>query len=354
MCPFYRHILPPRLAQKIRNVFLAAEGLSSGQDANHVCCTPAYDVQDGQGPTFSDQPLFQLKYPAYNTDRNMQAILSENGIRSVWVLPYAHKGNGMARELNDDIVAICKNETFDSRIIDAVPAFTIHPDDDTEGVRKTTIDALRKGCKAAKLHCSVGRYGILHPSLDPFWKIANQIKLPVIVHVGNHISGHTAVEELKDVDELMHKYSQVVFIIAHSGAPGTSEAIKLAMRYPNVYLDTTPVVSHTIAYPPKSHPQYADIIQLATEGRIMFGSDFPNVAVSIEKQIRYVFDIFATSKGWESRKRELDQDNVVKWWHERQFALEAGRAVVEVLGDAALRILAQIDLSSLSLSDAHL
>ncbi|PWN38569.1 uncharacterized protein FA14DRAFT_153890 [Meira miltonrushii] len=354
----HTHILPTRLAQKIRGVFLAAEGLSVGQDANHICCTPAYNKADeDQGPSFTDQPLFELKYPAYNKDGNMQKILSENGIRSIWVLPYAHKGDGMAHQLNGDIVVTCTKGTFETAFIDAIPALTVHPDDEKEGVRLTTLEALKAGCKAAKLHCSVGHYGILHPSLEPFWEIANQIRLPVIVHVGNHISGHTAVSELDDVDKLMQRYKHVIFVIAHSGAPGTSEAIKLATQYSNVYLDTTPVVSHTIAYPPKSHSQYPDLIRLAKEGKVLFGTDFPNVAVSIEEQIKYIFDTFATDESWKQKRKELEAKETaegLKWWQYKEYAQQAGKAVVEVLGDAALRIFEQTDQGSLSQFTSHL
>lgn len=351
----FSHILPPKLAQKIRGVFLAAEGLSVGQDVNHICCTPAYDTI--QSPTFTDQPLFELKYPAYNKDRNMQEILSGNGIRSVWVLPYAHKGEGMARQLNNDIVTTCTRGTFDPAYIHAVPALTIHPDDEIEGVRTTIIEALRAGCRAAKLHCSVGRYDILNHSLEPFWEIADKVRLPVIVHVGNHISGHTAVSELDDVHALMRKYKSVIFVIAHSGAPGTSEAIKLALQYPNVYLDTTPVVSHTIAYPPKSHSQYSDLIRLAEKGKVLFGTDFPNVAVSIEDQIKYIFDTFATEPNWKDIRRILEMrehDEGLKWWQYKQYAIQAGRAVVEILGDAATRIIDQVNYDNLAHSNSHL
>lgn len=287
----------------------------------------------------------------------MQKILSGNGIRSIWVLPYAHKGEGMARQLNGDIVTTCTKGSFDPAFIDAVPALTVHPDDQREGVRATTLEALKAGCKAAKLHCSVGHYGILHSSLEPFWEIADQFRLPVIVHVGNHISGHTAVSELDDVDKLVQRYKRVIFVIAHSGAPGTSEAIKLATKYSNIYLDTTPVVSHTIAYPPKSHSQYPDLIRLAEEGRVLFGSDFPNVAVSIEEQIKYIFDTFATAESWKEKRREFEAkelDEGLKWWQYKEFAQQAGKAVVEVLGDAALRILEQASQSNLSRSTSHL
>ncbi|MCO5566251.1 hypothetical protein L7F22_019927 [Adiantum nelumboides] len=263
----------------------------------------------------------------------------------------------MARQLNGDIINACTKGTFDSAFIDAVPALTVHPEDGKEAVRKTTLEALQNGCKAAKLHCSVGNYGILHPSLEPFWEIADQVRLPVIVHVGNHISGHTAVSELDDVDKLMQRFKSVIFVIAHSGAPGTSEAIKLATKYPNVYLDTTPVVSHTISYPPKLHSQYKDLIRLAEKGRILFGSDFPNVAVSIEKQIKHIFDTFATEESWKDRRKELEireRNEGMKWWQRKEFAQEAGKAVVEILGDAAFRILSQRHQTNFSQLDSHL
>ena len=124
----------------------------------------------------------------------------------------------------------------------AVVAFTVHPNDGKKGVQETTLQAIVKhGARAAKLHCSVGKYSILHENLTPFWQLANQVLFPVIVHFGTSISGNTATEELRQVENLLETYPNVRLVIAHSGHPAVQWAIRLAIKFDNVYLDTTPV-----------------------------------------------------------------------------------------------------------------
>lgn len=357
-----RHILPPKLATKIRKVFEAAEGIQGKAAAeDQVCCTPMYGEQDEEADEakggFGAHKPFKLAYHPHDTDQ-LSSVLAESGLRTIWVLPYAHKGDGMAQQLNEDVARICQAGFDPTSPLQAVPALTVHPADGDDGVRATTIHALVSvGCRAAKLHCSVGRYGVLHPNLDPFWQIADLVRLPVVVHFGQHISGHTAVAELDDVELLVLRYKHVPLVIAHSAAPSTQKAIRLASCHANVYLDTTPVgeydaallavqplliwcsplpVTHCVAFPPRTHPQHAVLLSLANQGRVLFGSDFPNVAVKLEEQIQHVFRTFAKPQWSAPSDRQ-------EWWKERAHAQEAGQAVTEVLGDAAQRLLRAVD-----------
>lgn len=299
-----------------------------------------------------------------------------NGVGSIWILPYAHKGS-IAEKLNSSIVEICstlENSTLRNKkgeMKQAIAAFTVHPQDGLEGVKQATLKALVQGdARAAKLHCSVGRYSVLDDTLTPFWQLAEVVKFPVIVHAGSHASGNTASDELNNVEQLLSKYHNIQLIIAHSGHPAILKSIKLALKYDNVYLDTTPVgelsflpppspfffslsislfsllnesplsplqVTRTPQYPPRSHPLYTDLINLAKQGRILFGTDMPNVAVPLAKQIQIVFQTFA-NKDW-------IRPTSNKWWTKRQEAQRAGSAVEEVLFGAARKLLSQVDIS---------
>lgn len=327
----HTHILPPRLALKIRRMFEAAEnGLQPGPVENSgSCCTPAYDLAD-KPPSFDHHGPFELHYPAHYT-AEVDEIHKSCRIRSIWVLPYAHKGDGMAKQLNHDVSKICQ-ESLDK--MHAVAALTVHPEDGSAGVEHTTRDAiLRLGCRAAKLHCSVGRYNVLESALDPFWSIADATRLPVIVHVGGHVSGHTGEDELDAIEELLKRFHNVPLVIAHSAAPATQRAIELALNYSNVYLDTTPIVTHCVAYPPSSHHLHEPMQDLARSGRILFGSDFPNVVVTLDDQIKHVYKTFADPT-W-------TQPSTANWWLDRREAQRAGNGVTSVLGIAAARLQAK-------------
>lgn len=90
-------------------------------------------------------------------------------------------------------------------------------------------------------------------------------------------------------------------------------------------------------YPPRSHPLHADLIDLAKRGKILFGSDMPNVAVSLPDQIQAVFDTFA-EVGWTRPSQD-------KWWTQRKEAQRAGKAVEQVLFGAAQRLVEQVDVT---------
>lgn len=255
----FRHILPPRLALKIRAFFQAQIRQATATDGPAVedqsaCCTgplvPFRDQEEWSEDDFPNHGPFELQYHPHD-GHELSREQRRNGVDVVWVLPYAHK-SAIAPTLNAAIVDICTNLTrgSDGLLGDAVAAFTVHPDDGPQVVRETTIEALvGGGARAAKLHCSVGRYSILHDNLTPFWTIANQVHLPVVVHFGVHTSGNTASEDLADTTQLLSTYPHVRLIIAHSGEPAVQRAIKLAMRFDNVYLDTTPVGALPVASP---------------------------------------------------------------------------------------------------------
>ena len=62
---------------------------------------------------------------------------------------------------------------------------------------------------------------------------------------------------------------------AHAGHPATDSALLLTALHPNLHLDTTPVLSTPIHFPPSTSQSH--LLSLVLEGRILFGSDTPTV-----------------------------------------------------------------------------
>lgn len=123
-----------------------------------------------------------------------------------------------------------------------------------------------------------------------FWKLAEALKLPVVIHAGASEKGTTAFNDLHEIGTLCSLYPKSVIILAHSGHPNTAKAFELTLDHHNLYLDTTPVISSFPSYPPspdfftldspfKSQSIHQHIISLALRGRILFGSDTPTTAI---------------------------------------------------------------------------
>ena len=85
-------------------------------------------------------------------------------------------------------------------------------------------------------------------------------------------------------------------------------------------------------------------MQMATTGRVLFGSDMPNVAMPLADQIQAVYHTFSDAH-WFAPTTE-------SWWTSRDEARRAGKAVEQVLCGAATTLLAGVDVSALAAEQA--
>lgn len=229
----HTHLLPERLAQAIRAFF------------------------DRHMPP-------GLAYPADN--RTVLDRHHADGIEAVWTLPYAHKP-GMADGLNAQVLALAR--ALADHPVEVVAGCTAHVgDDDPGGILARAVDA---GARVAKLHCSVGDFDADDERLDPVWALAARRSLPVVVHLGHAVSGHTEHDELEPVAVVARRHPECPIIIAHAGHRAHRRALELLEQHPNLHADLTPVVVDPV---PVEADQALDHHQ-----RLLFGSDAPNTAI---------------------------------------------------------------------------
>jgi predicted TIM-barrel fold metal-dependent hydrolase len=264
----HTHLLPGRLAQKVRT-FLE----------RHL-----------PGP---------LVYPL-----DHEAVLEQlhaEGVQEVWSFPYAHRA-GAARTMNEASAETMRR--FAGGSVSVTAGATVHPgDDDPAGIVAEALDTF--GLKLLKLHCSVGNFRLDDPRLTVVWELATSRRLPVIVHLGKAISGHTAADDIAELTWVLDRYPEMRIILAHSGHNAGSVVWSLLERYPNLYLDLTPVVNEPVPLPPSNPGRLA--------GRLLFGSDAPNTAIPVGRQLERL----------------------------RRLALDPA-AEAEILGGTARRLLAQM------------
>lgn len=352
----HTHILPARLASKIRAFFLASiasidastpvdGGHSPGSPGPVGCCSAA--PFDGTYDSADDFPIhgrFSIRY--HESDPLLLATeLRRSGIKGNWVLPYAHKG-GMASQLNADILSICAQLQHGGGLTAVVPGFTVHPADGVEGVASTAREAIKAGARVCKLHCSVGAYTVLDPALVPLWTLASKVRFPTVVHAGGHLSGNTARTELGDIEQLAKTYPEARIVLAHSASPAVKAALELARRYENVYLDTTPVVTRLVGYPrpggaggSEEQEAYDRLLSLAKQGRILLGTDLPNVALELSDQIRSIWQIFGNDQ---ERERLASGESWRELRRDGKMGMGKGDAVWEVLCGAATRLVENV------------
>jgi len=122
-----------------------------------------------------------------------------------------------------------------------------------------------------KLHPVVGGYacGELYHATKDVVRLAESYQLPVMIHTGHipveGLSSISGCNEVKAIEPMIADFPRVRFILAHIGWESWREVLKISLRYPNVYVETS--------------WQPARIIRRAVDllgpERVIFGSDFP-------------------------------------------------------------------------------
>ncbi|TRZ46469.1 metal-dependent hydrolase [Robertkochia solimangrovi] len=133
--------------------------------------------------------------------------------------------------------------------------------------------------------------------LEPYWKFAADMDLPVGVHSD---TGPPKVDEKERPNyspqfanpellaPILEKYPNLRIILMHYGGGYTEEAIALMKKYPQVYCDFSAIC---IMMPKQIwEPNLRLLYEEGLGDRLMFGSDYTG---TIEQNLRVVYDI-----GW--------------------------------------------------------
>ncbi|MBM7365891.1 amidohydrolase family protein [Gordonia hydrophobica] len=212
-------------------------------------------------------PLLGREWPiAYRADEEQRVdVLRSFGVRGYSSMIYPHKPQ-MAQWLNS------WGTEFAAGHPDCLHTATFYPE---EGADDYVAAAISAGAQIFKSHIQVGAYSPIDPLLDGVWGRIDDAQIPVIIHCG---SG-PAPGEFTGPDPitiLLQRFPTLPLVVAHMGAPEYEAFLDLAERYPNVRLDTT--MSFTdffetdAPFPKDAMGRVRDL-----GGKILFGSDFPNI-----------------------------------------------------------------------------
>jgi predicted TIM-barrel fold metal-dependent hydrolase len=244
------HLLPGRLAEKVRAFFAA-----------HM----ATEHREHERPF-----AYPIDHAAVLTS------MAADGVDQVWSFSYAHKP-GIAAGLNE--AAATTAAAFSSGPVEVVGGGTVHPgDDDPAALAVDAVDRL--GLRVLKLHCSVGAFDVDDRRLDPVFAVAAERLLPVVVHLGHDVSGHTEASELAALDRVANAHPEAPIVLAHSGHHAAREALAVLDAHPSLFADLTPVGSSPVGLA-------ADDIARRPE-RFLFGSDAPNTPFTVSESLARV------------------------------------------------------------------
>jgi len=134
------------------------------------------------------------------------------------------------------------------------------------------IDACRShaGLIGIKVHPSFHRVAANDDSYAAVWDYAGENRLPILAHTWSETDNPVQKLSLPELFEVhLEKRPEVPFIIGHSGGPGAGrlQAIRLARKYPHVYLDLAGDIFALDLIP--------YLVTAVGAERVIFGSDQP-------------------------------------------------------------------------------
>ena len=189
------------------------------------------------------------------------------GVRMFSALAYAHRP-AMAADLNDWTLA------FAARTPGCLPSATFFPE---PGNVAYVRDALDRGARIFKVHLQVSGFDPRTPELDDVWGMLAETGTQVVVHAGSGpvANGFTGPAP---IGEVLARHPGLAMITAHLGAPEYAGFIALAERYERVALDTTMALTgffeQLAPFPVGLRARLRD---LGLAGKVLLGSDFPNI-----------------------------------------------------------------------------
>lgn len=120
-----------------------------------------------------------------------------------------------------------------------------------------------EGFRGLKLHPLHQRF---RPQEAPeIWEAASKLRIPVLVHAGRIWKGDPDYADPSHFHEVLDTYQGFTLILAHMGGNYVEDAVELATRFDNVFLETSGASARRIMYA---------LERLGAE-RIVYGSDSP-------------------------------------------------------------------------------
>ena len=247
LADIHTHFLPPRMLRRVWQYF------------------------DEAGPLVGVSWPIRYKW----SDGERLAHLRSMGVRMFSALAYAHRP-GMAADLNAWTLAFAQANPG------CLPSATFYPE---PGVARYVRQALDAGARIFKVHLQVGGFAPDDPLLDEAWGLLAEAGMPVVVHAG-HAPVGTEYTGPGPFGSLLARYPALTAIVAHMGAPDYDAFLRLAADHERVTLDTTMIFTDFFdklaPFPAASLPLLSE---LGLAGKILLGSDFPNIPYPYARQI---------------------------------------------------------------------
>jgi len=158
-------------------------------------------------------------------------------------------------------------------------------------------EQIRRGARGLKVHPAVQFVGPDHPRAMKLYALCGARNIPVLFHcgpVGIELAIGRRLTQVRRYEKPIAENPGTVFVLGHSGALQMEEAIALAAKYPNVWLELSS----------QSLSNVKRILGDADSNRIVYGSDWPfyHQAIGLAK-------VFLASEGNDALRKKVLHEN---------------------------------------------
>ena len=158
---------------------------------------------------------------------------------------------------------------------------SVDPNTDQEAVSELRRAHDQLGLKGLKLNPAMQEFDPSGTAALKIYKEAEQLEMPILIHTGLTFSNRFSINHNQPLqyDDIARKHPKLRICLAHMGWPWVWDAVTVAIRNPNVYLDTAGTYAGT---PVETVRQITSlistrVIENAIGDSLMFGSDYPRI-----------------------------------------------------------------------------
>lgn len=156
-----------------------------------------------------------------------------------------------------------------------------------------------------------------HPSLEPFYALAERLDIPVGIHMGYGAPGgpywlypkyRAAMGNPLLLEDLLTRHPKLRVYVMHAGMPFTDEMIALLYSHPQVFVD---ISADNVGVPrPEFYTHLKRLVEAGYGKRIMFGSDQMVWPQTIEVAVESITEAPFLS---EDQKRDILYNNAARF-----------------------------------------
>jgi hypothetical protein len=140
------------------------------------------------------------------------------------------------------------------------------------------------GLRGLKLSPPTQRFFADDPSVYPVYEMAQRLGIPILFHAGMSWEPGARLQYGQPLrfENVAADFPDLPIVLAHLAWPWVAEAVALALKYPNVHLDTSALYFDN----PRDFLRYAmtgvlplSVFERSLRRQILFGSNYPRVEI---------------------------------------------------------------------------